>query len=110
MRRFSLCQRHFAPTLLYRFPIRTLERHSRHSTDRAIISAVQGARRHLLIRTVVGVGFWLLVSLVALGTLATTLPFLLLLLAILAILMWRVGVGRAGVGLLSRRRQGLLLV
>ena len=110
MRRFSLCQRHFAPTLLYRFPLRTLERHSRHSTDRAIISAVQGARRHLLIRTVVGVGFWLLVSLVALGTLATTLPFLLLLLAILAILMWRVGVGRAGVGLLSRRRQGLLLV
>jgi len=60
--------------------------------------------------TVVGVGFWLLVSLVALGTLATTLPFLLLLLAILAILMWRAGVGRARVGLLSRRRLGLPLV
>ena len=102
---FLLCL--YAPTLLYRFPLQTLERHSRHSTDRAIISAVQGARRHLQIRTIVGIGFWLLVSLASVGVFASALAFLLLplaILAILAILMWRVGVGRAGVGLLSRRR------
>ena len=99
---FLLCL--YAPTLLYRLPLRGLERHSRHSTDRAIISAVQGARRHLQIRTIVGIGFWLLVSLTTLSTLAPALAFLLIPLAILAILMWRVGVGRAGVGLLSRRR------
>ena len=91
-----------APTFLYRFPLRTLERRSRHSTDRAIISAVQGARRHLQIRTIVGMGFWLMVSLAAVGAFAPALAFLVL--AILAALMWRVGVGRAGVGLLSRRR------
>ena len=97
---FLLCL--YAPTLLYRIPLRELRRYSQGSTDRAILLAARDARSHFFHRAMVGVGFWLFVSLAAHGITIAGIP--LFFLTILAILMWRVGVGRAAIGVRSRHR------
>ncbi|HVC79477.1 MAG TPA: serine/threonine-protein kinase [Chloroflexota bacterium] len=92
----------YAPTLLYRVPLRRLHRSAQAHTDQAILQAVHGARRHFRHRFMVGVGFWLLIILSGYGVNIVGIP--LFLLTIQAILMWRVGVGRAAIGARSRPR------